>query len=285
MDSKKKEIEKTLIYSDIFDFPLTKQEIWKYLISDKKIPKKDFLKLFKNGKLSSVNNLYFLKGREKIIEKRKSREKLGVIKLEKAKKMINLLSVIPSIYLAGITGSLALLNSKKEEDIDLFLVSAKNTVWITRFLAVIFLKSSGSYRGRTDMLVENKLCLNMIIGEDCLKIDNKRQDIYTAHEIVQLVPIFERNNTYKKFLNNNLWVKQFMPNSIGKTNIKINIQKERKWVVSLLKVFEPFAREIQFYLMKKHITQETVLRNFLAFHPIDHRGKILKVFKRRIKND
>jgi len=285
MDSKKKEIDKTLIYSDIFDFPLTKQEIWKYLISDKNFPKKNFLKLFKNEKISGKKNLYFLKGREKIIEKRKNREEIGLIKMEKAKKMINLLSVIPSIYLAGVTGSLALLNSKKKEDIDLFLVSAKDSVWITRFLAVILLKLSGNYRGRTDKRVEDKICLNMIIGEDCLKIDSKRQDIYTAHEIIQLVPIFERSNTYKKFLNNNLWVKQFMPNSMEKTNIKIDIKKERKWAVSLLKVFEPFIRGIQFYSMKKHITRETVLKNFLAFHPIDHRGKILKVFKRRIKND
>jgi len=85
MDSKNQAIIKTLIYSDIFDFPLTKQEIWKYLISNKKISQKDFLKLLKNKKTLSKNNFYFLKGREEIIRKRKDRKKIGVNKIEKAK--------------------------------------------------------------------------------------------------------------------------------------------------------------------------------------------------------
>ncbi|PIY93827.1 MAG: hypothetical protein COY68_04685 [Candidatus Levybacteria bacterium CG_4_10_14_0_8_um_filter_35_23] len=285
MDSKNQAIIKTLIYSDIFDFPLTKQEIWKYLISNKKISQKDFLKLLKNKKTLSKNNFYFLKGREEIIRKRKDRKKIGVNKIEKAKKIINLISIIPSIYLVGITGSLALLNSEKKEDIDIFLISSKGTVWITRFLAVIILKLSGNYRSRTERNVEDKICLNMIIGEDCLNINNKRQDLYTAHEIIQLLPIFERNNTYKQFLNNNLWIKRFMPNCMNKENIKINRKKEIKWLVSMLKVFEPFIRKLQFSSMEKYITRETVLDNFLAFHPIDYRGKIIKEFKQRIKND
>jgi len=32
-------IIKTLLYADIFDFPLNKQEVFEYLISDKKIDK------------------------------------------------------------------------------------------------------------------------------------------------------------------------------------------------------------------------------------------------------
>ena len=285
MDSKNQAIVKTLIYSDIFDFPLTKQEIWKYLISKKKISQKDFLKLLKNKKTLSKNNFYFLRGREKIIKKRKDREQIGFTKIEKAKKIINLISIIPSIHLVGITGSLALLNSEKKEDIDIFLISSRGAVWITRFLAVIILKLSGNYRSRTERNVEDKICLNMIIGEDCLNINNKRQDLYTAHEIIQLLPIFERNNTYKQFLNNNLWIKRFMPNCMNKENIKINRKKEIKWLVSMLKVFEPFIRKLQFSSMEKYITRETVLDNFLAFHPIDYRGKIIKEFKQRIKND
>jgi hypothetical protein len=284
MDSKKNVIIKTLSYSDIFDFPLNKEEIHKYLITDKKISEKDFTNFLKVKEISSIENFYFLSGREKIVKIRKKREKIGLSKIEKAKIIINSLVAIPSIYFLGITGSLALLNSEENEDIDLFMICAKDTVWITRFLTVMALKLSGSYRSRTDKFVKDKICLNMIIGEDCLEINHKRQDVYTAHEIVQLMPIFDRKNTYKRFLNSNLWVKKFMHNFTIRNVFKAS-KKEKKWMVKILKFFEPFFREMQFYSMKKHITREIVTDNFLAFHPIDYRGKILKEFNKRIKND
>jgi hypothetical protein len=285
MDSKKSVTVKTLIYSDIFNFPLTKQEIWKYLISNKKVLLKDFEKLLESNNISKKDIFYFLKGREKIVEKRKKRTKIGLEKTKKAKKIINIISVIPSIYFVGITGSLSLLNSEEKEDIDLFMICAKNTVWITRFLCVIFLKSFGCYRGRGDIFVKDKICLNMIIGEDCLKIRQERQDLYTAHEIAQLMPIFERGKTYNKFINHNLWIKKFLPNSIGKINHELIRRKKKKQIVNVLRILEPIFRKIQFNLMKKHITRETILDNFLAFHPGDHRSKILKEFNNRIKND
>ena len=284
MDSKKNALVKTLIYSDIFDFPLTKQEIWKYLITDKKISQRDLSKLFKTKKISNKDNLYFLKGREEIVKKRNDRKKIAPLKIEKAREIVKKISFIPSIYLVGITGSLALSNSKEKDDIDLFMICAKGTVWITRFLTVLALKVIGDYRSRIDQFVKDKICLNMIIGEDCLSLD-KRKDIYTAHEIVQMIPLFERKNTYSKFLNANLWVEKFMPNAITKKSIKISRMKEKKWAIKILKFFEPFFREMQYYSMQKHITNETVLKNFLAFHPIDHKIRILKEFNKRIANE
>ena len=42
MDSSTWLIIKTLLYSDIFDFPLTKDELWFYLITSQKVSKKEF---------------------------------------------------------------------------------------------------------------------------------------------------------------------------------------------------------------------------------------------------
>ena len=40
-------IIKTLLYSDIFDFPLLENEVWNYLISEKKVDKEPFDKKIK----------------------------------------------------------------------------------------------------------------------------------------------------------------------------------------------------------------------------------------------
>ncbi len=72
-------IIKTLIYSDIFDYPLTKEEIWRFLIG--KIDKKSFEKELKSLEKSEATPLgcnrsfYYFFDRKKIVEKRIQRKK------------------------------------------------------------------------------------------------------------------------------------------------------------------------------------------------------------------
>ena len=70
-------ILKTLLYSDIFDFPLTKEELWRFLISDKKIEfeefNKDLKKLIsidKEVSKDSSSTFYCLLKRDEIFIKR-----------------------------------------------------------------------------------------------------------------------------------------------------------------------------------------------------------------------
>ena len=48
------------------------------------------------------------------------------------------------------------------------------------------------------------------IDETTLAI--KRRNLYIAHEICQAQPVFERDQTYQKFIAANLWYKNFLPN-------------------------------------------------------------------------
>lgn len=43
-------INKTLCYSDLFDYPLKKEELWKYLISSTKVEKELLTKSLKDQK-------------------------------------------------------------------------------------------------------------------------------------------------------------------------------------------------------------------------------------------
>lgn len=290
-------ILKTLVYSDIFDFPLTKDELWYFLISDKNIEKKDFEEALhkliqpenlifhrqkNNFRVIYKNGFYCLFGRQQIIKDRKSKLTEAYKKNHIAKRAAYYLSLIPTIEFIGISGSLALKNTSPNDDIDFIVVAKKNTLFMTRFWILCTLEWLKLRRKRNEKFAMNKVCVNLLLDETKLSWSIGKRDLYIAHEIIQIIPLFERNNMYKKFMLNNKWVEKFFP------NIKVNefSFSENKWktnfyslkIINLLLTilnFENIIRRIQFFYMKKYQTTETVTKSFLAFHPIDYRAKIM----------
>jgi len=289
MGSSKESILKTLLYSDIFDYPLSKEEIWKFLISKNKEDKQSFLKYLnlKNHVFDYKNNFYFIKGRIEIVKKRQEKEKYSLKKIKFAKKIIKKISLIPTVYFIGISGALAMKNSDKDDDIDLFVITAKNSIWTTRLILVIVLNFLRVYRKRNEENVSNKICLNMLVDESSLSFSKDRNDLYTAHEIAQILPIFNKNKTYEKLINSNIWITGFLPNAFSQKPVIPLISKIstiNKTINCLLRIpiIEFLARSIQFRYMKKHITKETISNNFLAFHPFDYKQQVLNSYKKKI---
>lgn len=293
-------ILQTLIYSDIFDYPLTKEEIWKFLIAENPLKRKEFekeLNYLSGAKLVHLEGgrFYCLSGRKKIIRTRLARKKESRKKIVIAKKIIKQLSRIPTIQFIGISGALSLENSGRDDDIDLFVITSKGSLWLTRLAMIILLLLTGRYRRRNQRRVSDKICLNMLIDETALAFSKIRQNLYTAHEIVQLMPIFERNNTYSKFINANKWAEKFLPNIIdtkilalpaGRQGYKDIKRKGRKSLSILisqyLNILNPLAKKLQLWSIKKHQSNETVLDNFLAFHPLDYKNMTLKEYEKRL---
>jgi hypothetical protein len=289
MGSSKEQILKTLLYSDIFDYPLRKEEIWEFLISSEKSDKKEISSCLntKNTFFESWHGLFFIKGRRDVVSIRIKREEYSLQKIIFAKKIIKKLTLIPTVRFIGISGALAMLNSEKDDDIDLFVIAAKDSVWITRLLMIVILSFLGVYRRKKDKTVSNKICLNMLIDENALAFPKQRNDLYTAHEISQIMPIFNRGRTYEKFLKSNIWIKKFLPNVFGKNPKIPSVSKTHlinESIDYLLRIFgtEFFARNVQLWYMKKNITKETVSDSFLAFHPFDYKNYVLNNYKKKI---
>jgi hypothetical protein len=285
MDNRERAILKTLLYSDFFDYPLKEEEIFKYLITDKKIDKIQVHKVLKQFKIAveSNKNFYFLSGRKSLVKKRINREKISLQKFKKAKKIIKILSLIPTIRLIGISGTLSMRNSEKHDDIDIFVITQENFVWTTRFLLIIFLVLLGVYRTRNSKNYSDKICLNMMLDEGSMKLE---KNLYIAHEISQLVPVFEKDNTYKKFLLENKWIENFMINALN--DKKIYLKKKSNTMDFILNwlfdffAFEKIAKYLQLIYMKKHITSEIVKPGVLRLHPFDYKSYILQSFNKKI---
>ncbi len=274
----------SLLYADIFDYPLTEQELITWLVFQKSEHK-----LFLSFWLQRYKKFVFLFGRKAIVGKRQERKQWAGEKWELAKKASRFFRYIPTIELIGVTGGLAMENAKKEDDIDIFFIVSPGTIWVSRLLAVLATEILGMRRRPKAQNVNNAICLNMFMTSDAVSLPIGERDFYTAHEVLQMRPVWERDGVYQKFLQENGWVKNFLPTAWGKkcqmANAKWPIKGHQKKSFSIYHlafiIFEPFARMIQLWYMSGR-TNEVVSDTLLRFHPKDARGWVKVALAKRL---
>lgn len=275
-----KEILRVLAYSDIFDFPLTFEEIEERII--KKIPglNKQLNILLKEKCCQKKGDFYFLPGREDLVTKRQNRERFSIYKRQKAEKVSSLLSLIPWVKLIGITGGVASNNALEDDDIDLFFIVDPGRLWLTRGLIVFFLWLLGIYRRPNK--IKDRICPNMYVVSDHLEVAPR--DIYIAYEIYLMKPLLNREDIYLRFLKANQWAEKFLPIMREKGNPD-SIDKRKKFcntsslVSKMLRIVENLAKRLQIKYMSKRRTTETVNDSVIKFHPGNIHEEILRRYR------
>ncbi len=284
-------IIKTLCYSDIFEFPLTADEISKWLIK-LIINKNKIITTIKNDKyIREKDGFYFLKGRKAIVEIRKRREIFSKHKIIIARKIASYLKIIPSVKLVGVTGALALNNVKVDDDIDLLIVTSRNLLWTTRFLVTILVELLRKRRRPNETIVNNKICLNMFLDEDHLVIPIEERNLFSAHEVAQMQPLWVRNNIYTIFITKNRWIEKYLPNIVNKNAKNINIINALRKnnplftfpFLMFLGFIENLLKYFQLWYMRKNRTTEVIREGVIRFHPNNVRGLVMRKFKKKIK--
>jgi hypothetical protein len=195
-------ILEALVYSDIFDYPLRIEELHRYLSVP--IDRSDLIAYLTDdsGMFESQDGYYFLLGREKLINQRKKREIASRSLLNRAIWFGRILGSLPFIRMVAVTGSLALQNCDETADIDYLLVTTQGRVWTARAFALIF--------GRITALFGNIICPNLIISDQALEW--KQQDLYSAHELCQMIPVSGRE-VYSRLRQINSWTNTYLPNA------------------------------------------------------------------------
>lgn len=156
-----KAVLKTIIYADIFDYPLKSNEIHKWLIG-RKVKLRQLEKAIKSlgSRVKSQGGYYFLRRRENLVSKRLRKEKQSQNYFKKAKLISQIFKIIPWIKLVGISGGLAINNVSKRDDIDLIFITSKKRLWICRLLVLGLLSAFKQRRKRHDKgrSIAGKLC-------------------------------------------------------------------------------------------------------------------------------
>ena len=252
---------KSLLYHNIFDYPLTERELVKWVAGTKveAVVKEEYVAKQKNG-------LYFLKGKEGVVYKRLLKKRISARKIQIAKKTANLLSAIPTIKLIAITGSLAMENASDNSDVDLLIVTKKDALWTTRLITYFVLRIMNyELRKPGDQNQKDKLCMNMWLDESDLSWPAGDRNSYTAHEIAQIKPLLNKNGTYEKFMDDNVWLKDYWPNAVHAERTADSVQRTDK----NLRFIEKLAFKLQLIYMRRKITREIVTPNRAIFHPYD----------------
>jgi len=274
-------ILKTIIYADIFNYSLKAKEIWEKLIWQRKIrPSKSVFDkslkiLVSQKKLIKQSRLFFLPGRENLVEERQIGQANSEKKLIIAKRAAKILSFIPTVRFVGLTGSVASFNAKRTDDIDFLIVAAGNWLWTTRFLANIMLGSARRKPGQSR--VNNKICLNMFVDEKSLAAFSKNKNLFVAYELAQLIPLYDKNNIYGRLIGQNSWAKEFLPNAFGSKRVKRAICYKAK----NKNLIEKLLMKFQLMLMANKRTTEIATENLIIFHPKDRTSLVLAKFKQR----
>lgn len=277
-------IIETLSYSDIFDYPLSFSEIKKYLCCEIELSDDELLELIQSIPIIQESNGYFyFLGRSAISEKRMDRKSISIQKFAKAKVVSKLLSYIPTIEYIGVSGSLSMDNASLSDDIDFFFITKNNTLWLTRLLVNSFLHITRQKRSRNLQDIKDKICPNMFLEIGKLSFSEKRKTLYTAHEIVQLKTLYDKNDIYSQLLTKNKWIRVFFPNIQLQAVPKRKLEKAPSIFNKILIPFEKIAFSLQKFYMKKRRSIETITRGRALFHPVDRQKIILEMFILRSK--
>lgn len=195
----------TIAYSDIFQYPLTEDQIHRYLIGVKSTSQtvRDTLRTSRRLAQNLAFNwpFYLLCGEEAIIQTRLRRAAQAARLWPAAIHYGRVIANLPYVRMVAVTGALAMNNVDPGADIDYLIVTQPGRLWLCRSLVVMVVKSAG--------LRSVTLCPNYLVTEEKLAFPD--QSLYAAHELAQMVPLHGLA-VYQRMLQANPWIYRYLPN-------------------------------------------------------------------------
>ena len=196
------DVLKTLLYFDAFKYPLIIEEITlfsQFSINDIKAV---LHKLVQDKIVFKHKEFYSTTTKTCRIERREKGNKQAKQILKKAKRVSKFISQFPFVEGVFLSGSLSKGYFGENDDIDYFIVTSPNRLWIARTLLIaykkIFLLNSKKY-----------FCVNYFMSTNALEVQEKNR--FTATEFATLIPM-SGNGIYQSLQDKNSWVLDYFPN-------------------------------------------------------------------------
>ena len=194
----------TVAYADVFDYPLTASEVYRYLTPPTGSFEDVIQVLTDEVLFTRVGDYFALRGREEIVETRRRRAKVAARLWVKASRYGRILASLPFVRMVSVTGSLAMNNADEGKDVDYMLVTHPKRLWTSRALSLLV--------ARFARLESVNLCPNYLVTTNALRLSER--SLYVAHELAQMIPL-SGMEVYWEMLRLNGWIYDYLPNAVS----------------------------------------------------------------------
>ncbi|WP_345257055.1 hypothetical protein [Flaviaesturariibacter amylovorans] len=195
----------TLTYFDLFHYPLTAVELrlFSHHTHTPAAIGAALRELLAAKQVYCFDELYTLHNDPSLAPRRRAGNAKARALLHTAGKVARLVSCFPFVRGVAVSGSLSKNWADERSDIDLFIITAPNRLWLARTL-LHGLKKLSYLAGR-----QHHFCMNYFVDECALEIREK--NLYTATEIVTLLPL-RGIGAFDAFFRQNAWTRNYLPN-------------------------------------------------------------------------
>jgi hypothetical protein len=308
MIMEQKELQKnilfTVAYFAAFNYALTIFELWRNLFnrggkSQNALSYREVLEALDGELLSKIlvkrNGFVTLADEEKLIDERLIRQKLSLANIRKSKSWIKIIAHIPYMRGVFLTGTLSMKNAREKSDWDIFVVLAKDRIWLGRLFLVATLQLLG--KRRHGKKVSKRFCLNHYVTERGLILEEHNE--FCSNFVSFSFPVFGQQ-LHKKYIGmNEQWIRHLKPNFDKEEvlNQTTEIKESFAWVkigcekfletTGLAKMMNSWAKKIMTEKIKNNPAtyyENADIRctdSALVFLPNPHRIEMLeKTFKK-----
>lgn len=199
------EIIKAALYFDIFNYPLTRDELFENsaVLVSKPVFNEELGRLVKQGYLQQHGHFIMTGERS---EKDVSRRLEGN---EHARKIMPLahdysrkIAAYPFVEAVFLSGSLSKNFYDEKSDIDFFIVTKPGRLWICRTLLILRYKLMPGEK-------KKYWCTNYFVSSESMTLPDV--NLFTATELAYLIPTVNYK-VYSSFLEQNIWYRANFPN-------------------------------------------------------------------------
>ncbi len=228
-----KRILTSLVYSSLFNYPLTKEEIRLRLFRSERVGELWRWSETVNEPVSQRFNLsrvlqdlvarqvvvrdkgfyfprQFIVGSINPFNLRLKKEQWSKALKQELPPLLEFAQNHSWLKAAVITGSTAVNSAWREDDVDLMIISRKNRLWLLRTMVLCWELFTG--RKKFGSSSKQDWCFNLWLSAEELSMEPDRRSFYTALEICQTDWFYQTDQLELRFLQANDWLEDYLPN-------------------------------------------------------------------------
>lgn len=295
-------ILKIVVFFDMFSYPLTAYEIWRYLSVEAKFAETETAAKFllTRSYLGGSQGFYYLPGQDTLVTVRKQRYHYTNRKLKIARRAVRLFRLLPTVEFVALSNLIGRHNLRDGSDIDLFIISKENRIWITRFFCAGLMKL---LRQRpTPQKKRDKICLSFYVDSGHLDLSpmaDGADDYYFHFWLAGLYPLYDAGAYHHQLMQANAWLKKYLPNGDFVVNNQSYRESPRYWLKTrlVLKFWQKFcdylegvARRFQLRIMpaalkdKANLDSRVIIKpGILKLYLVDRRQEFTRRYQERLR--